>query len=429
MLGAAGIRALVLQEGRDPVGVTPMYRPMQILVERSAASRAIAVMDAQPWRYSWVRAGLLRLVPGVTYWWDRAPILEVYWSLSSAPLPPAALQRLTAAVWRGAQESPDGGLRSDPAAWLVHLAVQSCRPGRGHEADWADFTMKRASANMTMVETIARTTGVWRSVQRASAAARAGGDRPGPGPLYDGVRDFAWRALAAVAMRVRPVRLRRLLAGAPAYGDAGIRCRVAGVEVIAGPGVFVPAPELEVFVEAALREVEAVRQPTIVEVGTGCGAMAIAIAQAREDAVVHGAELSAAAVRSANANIRRLRLERVRFHRGSLLEPLPTDLRGSVDLVIANLPYIPASEELTIGSVPRQTIEGSASDGLGLLRRLARDAIPFLKPGGRLQVQMLAHQWDILAPELSELGYEPGSSHVWGSFAICSATLPTADSQ
>jgi methylase of polypeptide subunit release factors len=97
--------------------------------------------------------------------------------------------------------------------------------------------------------------------------------------------------------------------------------------------------------------------------------------------------------------------------------------------MIANLPYVPAREDYTIGSVPRATIQGSGDDGLGLVRQLARDATQFLSSGGLLQLQMLGWQWDLLAPELVTLGYRPGPPQVFGSFAICAADLavPAAD--
>ena len=423
MLDGAGVRSLVLRDDRPPADGPPVYRPVQILVAKDQRMDAVKLFDRLGWRYSWIRSGLLRLVPGTTYWWDRGPIIELLWGLPAAPFPSWALRRLTRELWRTASDSAPHAT-PDPDTLLVHLAVQACRPGRGHEADWVDFLAARPSADMARVEAIAQRCGVSRAVRRASIDAGRGGDRPGPGPIYDGIVDGVWRALAAATARARPQRLHRLLSGAPAYGDAAIACQLAGVRVSAGPGVFVPAPELELFVQAALGALRDAVRPTVVEVGTGCGAMAIAVAHARPDSQVHGAELSARAVRSADRNAERLKLGNVRFHAGSLLQPLPASLLGAVDLLAANLPYIPASKEMSIGSVPRSTIEGSASDGLGLLRELAHGARPLLRPGGRLQLQMLARQWETLAPELARLGYVPGPPLTSGAFAICSADWP-----
>jgi release factor glutamine methyltransferase len=191
------------------------------------------------------------------------------------------------------------------------------------------------------------------------------------------------------------------------------------VEVLAEPGVFVPTPDADLFVSMAMEQLSSRARPTIVEVGTGCGAIALALAHARPDAEVHATDLFGNAVRSATANARRLALERVRFRRGSVLDPLPIGLRARVDVVIANLPFYPARNYASIGSVPRDTIQGSGDDGLDLLRKLAHDAIPLLRPGGYLLLQMFAWQWDILSGELVALGYQPGVPRLSGPFAIC----------
>jgi release factor glutamine methyltransferase len=209
----------------------------------------------------------------------------------------------------------------------------------------------------------------------------------------------------------------------PLLGDFAIRCRVAGVEVLAEPGVFVPTPDADHFVDMALERVDGLTKPTIVEVGTGCGAIALALAHARSDAEVHATDLFPAAVRSARNNARRLALDRVCFYRGSVLDPLPAGLGGRVDVIIANLPFYPERNYASIGSVPRETIQGAGEDGLDLLRQLARDAIRLLRPEGRLLLQMFARQWETLFLELTDLGYRPGSPRLSGPFAICPADL------
>jgi methylase of polypeptide subunit release factors len=138
---------------------------------------------------------------------------------------------------------------------------------------------------------------------------------------------------------------------------------------------------------------------------------------------VHAIELAADAVHWARRNARRLRLDRVTISRGSLLDPLRGRFRGRAAIVIANLPFYPADDYAAIGSVPRDTIQGPGADGLGLLRQLARDAIPLLRPRGSLLLQMFAWQWEVLSAELRELGYDPGTPRLSGPFAICPAEL------
>jgi methylase of polypeptide subunit release factors len=95
-----------------------------------------------------------------------------------------------------------------------------------------------------------------------------------------------------------------------------------------------------------------------------------------------------------------------------------------VDVIIANLPFYPSPGYASIGAVPRDTIQGAGDDGLDLLRQLARDAIPLLRPGGRLLLQMFERQWMTMSEALVQLGYRPGNPQISGPFATCPADLP-----
>ncbi len=153
---------------------------------------------------------------------------------------------------------------------------------------------------------------------------------------------------------------------------------------MAGPGVFVPTPDADRFVDLALERIQTISQPIVVEVGTGCGAVALAVARARHDAEVHAIDLSPAAVCWTRHNRRELGLRNMGVHRGSLLAPLSTELTGKVGVILANIPYILAETYAPIGGVPRSTIVGAGDDGLDLHRRLARDAMPLLRPDDAL---------------------------------------------
>jgi methylase of polypeptide subunit release factors len=423
-LAGAGIRPLAL---RAPTADRPAPYvfgdgSIELLIEPADFEAALRIVEPMSWRYSWVRSGLVRLQPTAYYWWDGGIDLTLHRGIPAAPLPASALGALTETLWQLTTPAPEGFLEPDPAALLVYLAVQGCRPGRGHEDHWSQFLHCREWIDdWGKVHAIARGAGVSRALGRALAAADAGSGRPGAGALFDGSLDMVWRSAIAIQRRALPLRFRRLLAGSPTLGDCAIRCRVGGVEVIADPGVFVPTPDADVFVDMTLEGVATLANPTIIEVGTGCGAIALALAHARPDATIHATDLIPAAVRSAKANARRLGLQRVQFYRGSVLDPMPVGLRGSVDTIIANLPFYPARGYASIGSVPRDTIQGAGNDGLDLVRQLARDAIPLLRPGGRLLLQMFARQWETMSIELAELGYRPGSARLRGPFAICPA--------
>jgi release factor glutamine methyltransferase len=411
-LVAAGVPVLVLR------GPATGSRNLVVAIPNDRRAAARAVVEPLGWRYAWVRSGLLRILPALYYWWDGGATLTLHWAVPVAPLPGWMLRRLQRVLWQTARRSNDGTFEPDPAALIVWLAVQACRPGRGHEDDWQAFLACLDSVeNLADARAIARGIGVSRGLERALAGA-ANGRQPGRGALFDGVRAVAWRIALAIQAHARPGRVRRLLAGVPALGDQAIRCRVAGVEVRAEPRVFVPTPDADLFVELSLAALDGRPGPAIVEVGTGCGAIALALAAALPDSIVHGIELDEFGVRCARRNARRLRLERVRIHQGSLVDPLPSNLRGAVDLVIANLPFYPTREYAPIGSVPRMTIEGSGDDGLGLLRQLARDARGFIRPGGALLLQMFHWQWEVLSDELAQLGYRAGTARRSGPFVL-----------
>jgi len=419
-LAQGGLRAVVLEGGeRDEAAGG---RPLEVLVAPADYRRAVAVMDAATWRYAWPRAGLLRALPGSSYWWDGGTDVAVSWAVSAAPLPWAAMRGLTRALWASA--TPSGRypnlLEPSADALVVYLAVQSCRPLPQRE-DWARFLATCSTlSDFAPARTIAQRAGVGRALDRALAARAADAARPGRGAILDGLRGQVGDLGLAVHARLRPRRWRRLLAGAPRLGDAPIRCRIGGAEAVAPPGVFVPTPDAELFVEGGLRFLGDKPAPRVVDVGSGCGAIALAIAVARRDADVHGTELDRVAVLAARTNAQRLGA-RVAFHAGSVLEPLPARLEGSVDLILANLPFYPPMSYAPIGSVPRDTIAGQGGDGLGLVRQLVRSATVFLRPGGRLMVQMFATQWELFRRELEAQGYRTHHGTITGPFVVAAA--------
>src|SRR4051812_22820930 len=111
-------------------------------------------------------------------------------------------------------------------------------------------------------------------------------------------------------------------------------------EFLVTPDVLIPRPETEFLVEAALRRLDGVAAPVIVDVGTGSGCIALSLAAERPEAAVHATDISPAALAVARANAVRLGLQhRVHFHEGDLLEPARL-LAGTVDLVASNPPYV-----------------------------------------------------------------------------------------
>lgn len=159
------------------------------------------------------------------------------------------------------------------------------------------------------------------------------------------------------------------------------------ISVRVQPGVFIPRPETEALVGEALDELGDVDDPVVVDVGTGTGAVALAIKDERPGAKVFATDLSPEAVELARANATRLSLQ-VTVVEGDLLDPLPEELRGWVDLVVSNPPYL-TEEELQdlpaeVRAEPRLALVG----GTQLYERLADQALRWLRDGGVLAVEI-----------------------------------------
>ena len=162
-----------------------------------------------------------------------------------------------------------------------------------------------------------------------------------------------------------------------------------GLPITVGPGVLIPRPETETVVEETLRLVEGEAPPVLADVGCGSGAIAVALAVARPDAVVYALDvapraLELTALNAANHGV----TERVRVIESDLLAALPRP----VHVIAANLPYV-MSEEIPLLEPevsrfePREALDGGA-DGLMLIRRLLMEAGEHLLPGGALVLEM-----------------------------------------
>jgi release factor glutamine methyltransferase len=156
-----------------------------------------------------------------------------------------------------------------------------------------------------------------------------------------------------------------------------------GRRLAVDPGVFVPRRRTEFLVDQAV----ALADPGAVVVDLCCGSGALGAALAADlDAVeLYASDIDPAAVRCARRNVAPVG---GRVYEGDLYDPLPTDLVGRVDLLLANVPYVPTDQ---IALLPpearlheaRVALDGGA-DGLDVLRRVTAEAARWLAPGGRL---------------------------------------------
>ena len=162
------------------------------------------------------------------------------------------------------------------------------------------------------------------------------------------------------------------------------------------PGVFVPRPETEILVERTIAELATTDAPVVVDVGTGTGAVALALKDERPDASVFATDLAPEAVELARANAARLELDVIVLE-GDLLSPVPDQLRGWVDALVSNPPYVTPEEygDLPddVHADPRAALVG----GIEVYERLAGTALRWLRDGGLLAVEVGAGQGEAVA--------------------------------
>lgn len=185
-----------------------------------------------------------------------------------------------------------------------------------------------------------------------------------------------------------------------------VRCRFAGLELRVRRGVFAPTAATERLFDLARAAAARHRRPIVVDVGTGCGAVALALAANLPRATVLATELSDVALACARRNRARLAIGNASFRRGSLLAPIPRRFAGRVSVIAANVPYLPPALEGSASALfPAGTAVGTGGDGLGLAREVAREARRLLTDGGSLVLQLAGFQWTAFLDELRALGY------------------------
>jgi release factor glutamine methyltransferase len=202
------------------------------------------------------------------------------------------------------------------------------------------------------------------------------------------------------------------------------RCAGEPLEVIVGaatfcglrlsidPGVFVPRVRTEALAHAAVAVAEttvaAAGSVDVVDLCCGCGAIAAVVATRLASARVTASDIDQAAVRCARRNLGPLG---VAVYAGDLFDGLPTMLRGTVDVVVANVPYVPTG---ALGLLPpearlhepRHALDGGP-DGLQLLRRVAEAVGGWLAPGGAFLTEVSSAQVAAATAVLYDAGLGP----------------------
>lgn len=179
-----------------------------------------------------------------------------------------------------------------------------------------------------------------------------------------------------------------------------------GVELSVGPGVFVPRPETEVLLGLALEALAGLDRPTVVDLCTGSGAIALGVAHARPDARVGAVELSGEAHAYATSNVDASGLD-VDLRLGRAQDAFG-DWAGQVDVVTSNPPYIPADAVPIDVEVrehdPELALYGGGADGLDVPLEVAVRAAELLRPGGVLLMEHADVQGEALPAALLAAG-------------------------
>jgi release factor glutamine methyltransferase len=205
------------------------------------------------------------------------------------------------------------------------------------------------------------------------------------------------RAVGCVFAEEEAAEIRRVLGADDEAADAVVDARgngvplehalgvalFAGVEVFVGPGVFVPRARAEVLVDEAVAARPDAR--VVVDLGTGSGAIAAALAVRLPLAVIHAADLDAHALTYARRNGER---HGFAVHEGDWWDAFPPELRGTVDLAVAYLPHVPTARLDEIpedyrAHEPDLAVAGG-SDGLDPLRAVLAAMDDWLSPDGVL---------------------------------------------
>jgi release factor glutamine methyltransferase len=195
-----------------------------------------------------------------------------------------------------------------------------------------------------------------------------------------------------------------------------------GMDLVVRPGVFVPRDASEFLAEQAMRRLRGRRRPVHVDLATGAGTIALAVAKEVRGAEVVGTDISDVAVRLARKNAERLRI-RARFVRGDLFGGLPKELGGRVDVITLHPPYVPSHELKDLPEEirdwePAHTLTDRSRDGLSLISRTAREAPAWLSRNGWLLLEVSTDRVKDVKPVLQRSGFREVRSTKGGTLPI-----------
>ncbi|MEO8475698.1 MAG: peptide chain release factor N(5)-glutamine methyltransferase [Actinomycetota bacterium] len=181
------------------------------------------------------------------------------------------------------------------------------------------------------------------------------------------------------------------------------------IELIVKPGVFVPRDSSEWLAEQAVRRLRGRKRPVLVDLATGGGTIALAVADEVPKADVYGTDVAGDAVKLARRNAKRLGLAAT-FVKGDLFEPLPPRLWAEVHVITLHPPYVARGEMKDLPDEirewePAHTLTDRSVDGLGLLQRATDEAPAWLARKGWLLVEVSPDRAKAVARVLTKAGF------------------------
>ncbi len=181
-----------------------------------------------------------------------------------------------------------------------------------------------------------------------------------------------------------------------------------GLELVVNKNVLIPRPETELLAERAWKHLASATDARVLDLCTGSGCLAVAMAVKAPAARVDATDLSSEALEVAKQNAARHDLAgRIHFAAGDGFQALEAGAR--FDLVVSNPPYIAVAEIQTLEPEvrdfePRLALDGGG-DGLDFYRRIATEAAAFLKPGGKVMLELNDHGADAVAAIFKQHGW------------------------
>jgi len=166
-----------------------------------------------------------------------------------------------------------------------------------------------------------------------------------------------------------------------------------GLKLAVQPGVFLPRNSSELLAEKAIARLRRRKSPVAVDVATGIGPVAMAIASKVKGAEVFGVDIWRPSLQVARKNAKALKISNVTFLESDMLGKLPEGLRGAIDTFTIHPPYVARNQVRTLPKEildfePKVSLTDNSNDGLGLVRLLTEQAPGWLKRGGWILVEV-----------------------------------------